>query len=117
MVKSESRKLCKRIISMAEITVEVHPGMARSVNVFIPTKARITNREILIRDNEKISSRLAMISINTAIAPRPCIKRELKFMEDLPAYLLPRLVTMDIYGKPVLMIPPAIWFTSVIIMP
>jgi len=92
MVNNESRKLCNKIISIAEATVEVQPGIAISVNVLIPSNARIASNEMPMRSKEKINNRLAITSINTAMAPRPCISKERKFIFDLPAYRFPRFV-------------------------
>ena len=70
---------------MDDIIVDAHPGMARSVNQRIPKMIQIPVIEININETERINKRLAICSMKTDMAPKPCSKSAVKFMLDLPA--------------------------------
>lgn len=106
MVNSDKRKLWSNTTSMEDTTVDVQPGIARFVNAFMPIIVRIAKIEMLIMTIEKISNRLAITSIKTEIAPRPCMNKEVKSIFDLPENRLPRCVTTEVKGNPDFNIPP-----------
>jgi len=89
IVNRESKQLCKRTISIEEKAVVAQPGMAADVKNLIAIITKIDSIEMPIIMIEKISRRVAIVSMKTPIAPNPCKTKEEKFILDPPVYRLP----------------------------
>ena len=85
------------------------PGMAALEKNLMATIVRMANTERPIITIEKMSKRVAMISIKTPMAPNPCSIKEVKLILESPLYRLPLCVEM--FAKDILdfMIAPARW--------
>ena len=76
MIKMKMSKMLikndSRMMMISELpTADAHPGIARSVENFIKMMVASAATEISIETMDVMSKRMAIISVNTAIAPNP----------------------------------------------